>query len=252
MRKSITINGLLLSYRAGTDGGAPVIFLHGWRSGADAWKPVLDLLANTPYAAYAPDLPGFGASEMPGQAMTLENYAGTVIAFADALGIPRGTATLVGHSFGARIAAKIAAAHPDFARRIILVGSGGNRPNATVRTMKKLIATALKPFFLPSFMRPLRAKIYALIGAEDYVATPTLTETFKNILSEDLTPLFPRITAKTLVIWGEEDGMAPVAYGRTIASAIPGAELKIMKNTGHWCFQDHPEEFTELLLGFLK
>ncbi len=252
MRNNITINETLISYRTAGAGTRPIIFLHGWRSEAAVWQPIFDQLHNAPYALYALDLPGFGASETPKKPMTLEDYANIVVGFAKALNIPTGNITLVGHSFGARIAVKIATTQTDFAKKIMLVGSGGNRPSKLMRLIKTILAKSMKPFFAPGFMRPLREKIYRAMGTEDYIETPELRGTFVAIVSEDIVPLLPRVTAQTLVVWGENDTTAPVAYGRRMTRAIPDARFELIKNAGHYCFMDQPKQFTQLFLDFIQ
>ena len=252
MQKNITVQGRVVSYLSTGAGPKTIIFLHGWRSNAEAWRPILDRLDERGYALYALDLPGFGASEMPQTAMTLEGYAEIVRAFAEAAGIGKGGLTLVGHSFGARVAAKIAADGSGFAERVILVASGGDRQAPMARAAKMILAKIMKPFFAPSFMRPLRARIYRAMGAEDYVATPELRQTLMNVIGEDLAPLLPRIKTETLVIWGECDETAPLAYGKKMAKAIPGARLEIMNGAGHYCFAEQPDRFVRLLKGFLN
>jgi len=60
----------------------------------------------------------------------------------------------------------------------------------------------------------------------------------------------PRIP--TLVVWGENDPVFPLAEGRAFAARLPGAELAVVERAGHACYLDRPERFRELLLGFLE
>ncbi len=252
MQKNITVNGALIAYHTEGKGDNVIIFLHGWRSNGAVWQPIFNRLINNPSILYAPDLPGFGASETPKQPFTLADYADTVIQFVKTLGISTSNLTLVGHSFGARIALKITAKYPQFAKRLILVGSGGARLYRGERTIKKILAQIIKPLFAPGFMRPLRKKIYRALGAEDYIENPELRQTLLNIINEDLAPLFPQIKTKTLIIWGENDTITPLSYGQTMARAIPHAQFKIIKNTGHYCFAQQPDEFIKIFLHFMR
>ena len=249
-QKQAVINGLLINYyREGE--GRPLIFLHGWRSDASVWLPLFPSLTPHPYALYALDLPGFGRSETPRTAYTLHDYAEIIKKFVSLIPNPSSIAPIiVGHSFGARIALKYAAMNPGSLQKLILIGAGGAR-EARVG-IKKIIAKLLRPLFTPRFMQPLRRRLYVMIGADDYLATPHLQKTFVNILNEDMLPLAKKITVPTLIVWGEHDKMAPLAYGKKLHEAIQGSQLAIIKNTGHFCFHDQPEEFTEILQKFLK
>ncbi len=194
------------------------------------------------------DLPGFGASETPKNPYTLNDYAKTVRIFIEKLSLQN--CVVIGHSFGARVTIKLAAENPNLLQKLVLVASGGNR--TPYIGLKAMLAKIIKPFFMPRFMASFRKKLYSLIGAEDYLATPKLQATLLNIVNENLDPLMPCIKTKTLVIWGNADTTAPISYGKHMATCIPNARLKIIKGAGHYCFQEKPEKFTILLTAFLK
>jgi pimeloyl-ACP methyl ester carboxylesterase len=101
-------------------------------------------------------------------------------------------------------------------------------------------------------MQPLRLKLYQKIGAEDYVATPKLTRTFLNIVREDSTESMPKITAPTLIIWGENDQETPLEQGRKINSLISNSKFLILSRAGHYSFLDKTGQFTKELEKFLK
>lgn len=266
-QKQIILNNLLINYYTEGTGGAPIIFLHGWRSEALVWHSIIKnlKLRIENYALYALDLPGFGNSEMPKNPFTLHDYAKIVKEFIGTLNPPHFAPQdgaswskqpltlnpiIIGHSFGARIAIKLAAENPTLIQKLVLVGSGGARP--WWRHIGMCIAKFIKPFFIPRFMQPFREKLYRIIGAEDYVATPKLKKTVLNILHEPLEPLFPRIQTPTIIIWGEKDAVTPLAYGQKIHRDIHDSHFVIIKNAGHFCFLEQPEEFIKILEEFLK
>ena len=89
------------------------------------------------------------------------------------------------------------------------------------------------------------------MGAEDYVATPKLQQTFINIINEDLTDLLPKIVQPTLLIWGENDKDTPLSQARVMEQKIPNAKLAVFKGAGHFSFLDKREEFVKELINFL-
>lgn len=246
--RRIIINDNLVSYITAGKGEQSLIFLHGWRSNKEAWLRVAERMENCGYRLIFIDIPGFGASEAPKKPYTLHTYAETVRLFAEKLELP--IHAVVGHSAGARIAIKLAVENPDLFNKLVLVASGGER--ASLLGIKKIFAKILKPFFAPAFMAPLRKKLYALIGAEDYLATPELTATFVNIINENLDPLLPKIKSETLIIWGDKDETAPLTYGRHMVSRIPNTQLEIIKGAGHYCFNEQPDAFVAIFTKFLK
>lgn len=228
-----------------------IIFLHGWRSEAAVWFSLFKTLHQKPYTLYALDLPGFGKSETPRQSFTLNDYAKIVREFVLKVSNQISPVIIIGHSFGARIALNLTAENPELVKKLILVGAGGARIHSARRAGLGLIARMLKPFFTPLFMQPLRRTIYQWLGADDYIATPHLKQTFLNIISENLDKFLLSISCPTLIVWGANDTVAPVSYGVHLHKKIRNSQLTIIPNAGHFSFLDQPEEFSKIATQFL-
>lgn len=247
--KQISLEGQLVNYlvRPGAD-SKTAVFLHGWRSSSEAWKEVMTKL-DKDIAAYAPDLPGFGKSEMPARTFDVADYAAVVAEFIAKLGLTN--VTLVGHSFGGRIAIKLAATDPKLVVKIALVDAAGIREKSATRETMGIFARIARPLFRLPGLSWLRPKIYQAIGAEDYVATPELKETFIKVVNEDLSPLFPKIACPTLVVWGEKDYETPLQHGILMTKRIPNAKLVTIHGAGHFSFVDAPDEFLKYFQEFI-
>jgi pimeloyl-ACP methyl ester carboxylesterase len=98
-------------------GGVPVLLLHQTPRSWDEYRDVLPLLGRD-FRAIAMDTLGFGDSDRPGEAPSIELWAQAALALLDALGATR--AAVVGHHTGAVIAAEIAAAAPDRVSALVL------------------------------------------------------------------------------------------------------------------------------------
>lgn len=255
MKDQIVLNGQLISYlksgQAGTND--TVVFLHGWRSNKEVWGQVVNRLisqsVNKPVSIYALDLPGFGSSPAPESAWNVGNYSNVAAEFIQKLNL--NNVILVGHSFGGRVGIKLSATRPDLIKRLVLVDAAGFVMDAKKKKALGLAAKLAKPFFKPKFMQGLRKKIYQQIGAEDYVATPELKETFVNTVNEDLTENMKRISQPTLIIWGENDKETPLSDAQKMRSLIVNSKLQILGSAGHFSFLDQPEEFVKLLKDFI-
>jgi len=250
--KQAVAGGLLINYFAheGTDDSKPaIVFLHGWRSRASVWLPTARGLSLSS-DMYALDLPGFGASELPREAFGVGDYARVAEAFVRAHDIRR--AVVVGHSFGGRVAIKLAASHPDFLKGIVLADSAGFL-DATFT--KKFMAHAAKPFS-PLMRRPamqgVRRAIYRMLGADDYVATPELTAIYLKIINEDLTEDMKKIRVPALIVWGSRDRETPVSFAERMHGLIPGSEKIIVNGAGHFSFLDEPQQFIKAVRGFIS
>lgn len=250
----IVINGLLLRYyRVKTshkNDTPPLIFLHGWRSEGVVWRGVCERLHEHGHAMYALDLPGFGGSEISKTPQSLDDYALVAAEFMRTLNLEG--AIVIGHSFGGSVAIKLAAKYPSLVSKLILVDSAGVRKRTLRKRAIALCAQLVKPIFAPRFMQPLRKKLYAMLGAEDYLTTPTLTETFRLVVNEDIAPILSSIAQPALIIWGDRDRATPLKDARVFERAIQNAALVILKGAGHYSFLDKQDEWIECVAKWLS
>ncbi len=227
-----------------------VLFLHGWRSEGRVWAPIMESLNSSEFKTYALDLPGFGKSEIPKHDFIVDDYVEQVHTFIEKLSLT--TVILVGHSFGGRVAIKFAVRYPELVSRLVLVDSGGIREEPFFQQGKLLLAKIFKPFFRLKLLAKLRLKIYQFMGAEDYLATPKLRQTFLNVIHEDLRPMLPLIKVPTLIIWGDSDDVLPIDHGKEMHSKISHSRFVVLENAGHYSFLDSGKDFLKVLKDFLK
>jgi len=247
--KQLQVNGLLLNYYASNGSKSPaILFLHGWRVEGPIWFPLLENFV-AENSIYCLDLPGFGKSELPREPYGVEDYSKIVSGFISKLELEN--VVIVGHSFGGRIAIKLASKHPSFLRGIILADSAGFVERTFSNKLKRIIAKSLKPVFKPKPFHGLKKAIYRLIGSEDYIATPQLRETYLKVICEDLSEDMKRIVLPTTIIWGNEDKETPIASAHKMKDIIKNSKLVVLKGAGHFSFLDKKEEFSEALENFL-
>jgi pimeloyl-ACP methyl ester carboxylesterase len=233
--------------------GEPVLLLHGWGASSQSLAGVQEMLADA-RRAVALDLPGFGWSERPPTAWGTAEYARHVVGFMDALGIAR--AALLGHSFGGRVAIRMAVEHAPRVSRLVLVASAGiRRPHGAryqvrVRTVKLVRGL----FGLPVWGRlgpRLIARLTERVGSRDYRAAGAMRPTLVKLVNEDLAPMLSAIQAPTLILWGDRDQEVPRSAMDLMAGAIPGARMVVFPGAGHFPFQDAPDAFSRELRAFM-
>ena len=249
----LDLDGARVWYEAaGT--GRPVLLLHGWGANAAAMRPILGAL-RADHAVYALDFPGFGQSPLPPAAWGVGEYAELAIAFLDALGVAR--TDVIGHSFGGRVAIKLAAKWPDRVERLVLVDSAGV-PHAETpgRAVLRAGLRAGRAILSAPGLGAVRGKAETLargrLGSEDYRSAGPLRETFLKVVSEDLRPYMPEIKAPTLLIWGENDLDTPLADAKVMESAIPDSGLVVLRGAGHFSYLDRPADFARIVRHFLS
>jgi pimeloyl-ACP methyl ester carboxylesterase len=247
----LDLDGLRVRYLA-RGAGSPLLLLHGWGGRLENFAGLVSHLGGT-HAICAFDFPGFGESSVPPPSWGLGDYVALTRALMRARGLER--PDVVAHSFGGRVAIRMAAEHPDEVGRLVLVGTPGLRRRRTVgATLRVGVAKAAKLAATcggPPGGR-LRDWVYGLVASTDYRRAGPLKDVFVRIVNEDLRALLPRVRARTLLVWGADDREVPLATARAMQAAMPDASLAVIAHAGHFCFLDQPEYFRLLVAKFLR
>jgi pimeloyl-ACP methyl ester carboxylesterase len=207
-------------------GGSParVVALHGWgRTGAD----FTGILAGLD--ALAIHLPGFGPTAAPDTAWGTEDYARVV---ADAIE-PIGPVVLVGHSFGGRIAVRLAASRPELVSALVLTGAPLVRmaPTAKPSLSYRIVKALHRLGVVPDAMVESRRK---KLGSADYnAAQGILRDILVKTVNENYDADLERISMPTWLVWGEHDTAAPTAAGKIASERIRGARWIVVPNEAH-------------------
>ena len=247
--------------------GRPVLLLHGFSGTSDAWdEHGADLVAR--HRILVPSLPGHGGTTAPPEAISVEATADALaelLAARDAV-----PAHVVGYSLGARVALRLAVAHPDVVDRLVLESPSAGLPTEAERAARRAADEALaarletqgierfvdewerNPVFGGSALDPDRAaQVREMRLGNDPAG---LAASLRLAGQGSMAPLFdalPAITVRTLVITGALD---PIGRPRAerVATAIPGARLAIVDGAGHTPHDERPEAFRRLVHAFLE
>jgi pimeloyl-ACP methyl ester carboxylesterase len=261
--KQVEIYGQKIYYLEAGSSGPPVILLHGLGGDSANWAQTILALASK-YHVYAPDQIGFGQSDKP-----IVNYRVAMLVefldqFYQKLGIEK--AILVGHSFGGWTAAAFAIAHPQKVDKLALVSAAGYSAMGWARgeTLKELYPT-INPSTTADMKRLFELLFYDKAMSADANVVPALTRKLKtgdgytinsfidSILRGEgfIDDKVKRIKAPTLVIWGREDRLNPLAMGEAYARDISGAQKVIIEQCGHMPQIEKAPAFNGALLKFL-
>jgi pimeloyl-ACP methyl ester carboxylesterase len=96
----------------------------------------------------------------------------------------------------------------------------------------------------------LRRKLYGALGS-DYFNAGSLKETFKKVVSEDLSEYAAKITIPTLLIWGRNDASTPLSQAEKIHELIEHSQLDIVMDAGHFVHKKKPAEVAKFITAFL-
>jgi pimeloyl-ACP methyl ester carboxylesterase len=230
----------------------PVVILHGWGASLDAIASVTAGLAPS-LEVVAVDLPGFGESPPPPEPWAVARYAELVLGVCDAFGFAR--VSLLGHSFGARIAIVVASSEcSSRVSRVLLTGAAGLKPKRKPSYYAKVSVAKVGKVVGAvggSAGRDLQQKMRGRVASQDWLdASEAMRGTFRLVISEDLSARLPSVKAPTLLVWGEADEETPLWMGERMASLLPDGALVKLPG-GHYVYAERPAEFNRIAAHFL-
>ena len=259
--KSIELPGRVsLEYaERGNANGIPVIMLHGLSDSWHSYELVLEHLPNS-IRAIALSLRGHGESGKPDSKYSPEDFADDVAAFMNELKIEK--AIIVGHSMGSIAAQSFAMRYPQLTQSLVLIGAFcfiNDNPgmieleNAVNKLNDPVDLNFISEFQKSTIMRPIPGWFFNTAVAESTKlpanvwkhATKAMMET--NYLQE-----FKKITAPTLIIWGDKDLFTLVKDQETLKKTINNSRLVIYKGTGHAVHWEEPKRFAIELTAFVN
>lgn len=266
--KTLSVNGYDMAYLE-VGNGSPLVCIHGSLGDFRTWFPVLGPLSKK-HRVFSPSLRRFFPEHWDGVGndYLIAQHVADVIGLIEKLNA--GPVDLIGHSRGGHIAFRVAGQRPDLLRKLILAEPGGELENtldpaafqgsakraATFAAVAGKIAAGdveggLVDFYdtiagagawsrLPAAPKQqLRDNAYTLVGQAHENRQP-----YRKAEAEAL-------SMPTLFIGGGDTQGPLPALLRTLASLVPGARVAIVPNARHWMFEQEPQIFCDIVLGFL-
>ena len=251
--------------------GPPILFVHGLGGCWQNWLENMPAMAKLGHRAIALDLPGFGASPMPPDGISIPAYGELLGDFCERLEL--GACNLVGNSMGGFVAAEVAVGEPEWVERLVLVSAAGIS-HASMRQgpieVGARMTTAANPLLfrldVPAMKRPGLRKL-AFGGAMRHperlrrellveqlapaLGAPGFVKAAAALTGYDLLDRLERIGVPTLIVWGRDDLVVPAADAAGFADRIEGSRLEIFEDCGHVPMLEHPVRFNRLLEQFL-
>ena len=253
--------GVRLRYAyKGDPSGTPVIMLHGYTDSWFSFSSVLPLL-DKKYRIYILDQRGHGDSDRPVGGYAMQQFAGDVLAFMDAMNLKQ--ATIVGHSMGSFVAQHVASEAPERVNKLVLVASATSVRNNTVRELQREIdalndtapvpETFARDFQVSTVFQPLAPEFLQGVVKES-VKLPV--RVWREVMAEMLAPeadvQLKKIKTPTLILWGDKETIFPRSEQDLLISELRNAVLKVYPETGHALHWERPERFAKDLQEFIN
>jgi pimeloyl-ACP methyl ester carboxylesterase len=253
--------------------GTPLILLHGYAETSRMWRPIIPLLAAR-FTVIAPDLPGIGDSDIPASGLDMKSAAIRIHDLAKSLGVEK--AEVVGHDIGLMVAYAYAAQFPAEVTKLVLMDAfllgvagwepiynnsgiwhfrfNGPTPEALVKGRERIYfeyfwndLAADKNHSLPETDREAYIAAYSRPGRMHagwayFVSFQQAAKDFEQLSQT-------KLAMPVLTIGGDKSlGEALGEQAKLVATDVT---VVVLKNSGHWVLEEHPEETTEALQKFL-
>ena len=246
----IDIKKIKTHYTVMGEKGRDVVLLPGWQQNTEMMQYIQDFLS-IHFRVYSLDWPGFGKSEMMEEAYSTDDYTEFLKEFIEKAGIVN--PILIGHSFGCRIAIRYNA-YGNQVYKMVLTGAAGLKPKRGLDYYARVYSykAGKKIFSLPG-MNKYKDRIVKKAGSEDYRnASGVMRQTFVKVVNEDVEPLLGKVTAETLLVFGDQDDATPLWMGKVMEEKIPNAGLAVFAGQGHYAYFYEHDRFNAVLEAFLK
>jgi pimeloyl-ACP methyl ester carboxylesterase len=268
-----------------TPNGRAVVLLHGRNFPSSYWAPVIKTLSEAGYRVVVPDQIGFGKSSKPAADLHFDTLARNTIALMDHLQIAK--FDIVAHSLGGMLGVRIVRAFPDRVTRLLLAAPIGledyrlyvpptptekileNEDKLTADGYRAQLVTNYSLKLPPDQVTPFIDARFNIKGSSEY---PRWLHAFVSsaqlIYREPVVHEIPLITQPTLFIMGADDHNAPgkpnapealrpkmgqnAELAKALAANMSNAKAEVIPGVGHLVFLEAPQEFNELMLGFLN
>ena len=250
------INGLAVEI----DGdGTAVLCIHGLGGSSNTWTPIRSALGD--FKRVCPDLRGSARSEVPQTAITIQSYVIDLVTMLDALGLR--SVHVLAHSLGTVVAQHLAVAHPNLVTSLALFGPLVAPPDAArAGTLKRAelarggpaamqeIADAIVQAATSKETKALQPAVLAAIRESVMRQPPEGYAKSCEALAGAQSALIEQIKVPTLLITGDQDGVAPAVNVNAMAGRIPGSKVVVLEGCGHWTTFEQPQKCVEALVKF--
>lgn len=272
------VDGLNVFYReAGAVGAPKLLLLHGFPSSSHMFRDLIPLLADH-FHIVAPDLPGFGRTDMPSRNdfnYTFDNMANVIDRFTDVVGFDR--YAMYVFDYGAPTGFRLAVKRPERISAIISqngnayeegLSEGWNPIQAYWRDPSEENRAALRTLLTPetTLWQYTHGVSDATAVSPDgytlddfYLARPDADEIQLDIFGDykSNVALYPTFQAyfrthkpPFLAVWGKNDPFFLPAGATAFKRDIPDADIRFF-DTGHFALETHAEEIATAIQSFL-
>lgn len=249
----VQANGLKMYYEE-YGSGEPLVLIHAsLATGAGNWKPYIPYLSSH-FRLIMPDLRGHGRTNNPQGEIHLQMLTDDIVAFIRALQLDN--PFLCGWSGGGDIALDIGIRFPHSVKAMVVGGVTHRVSEGYLNSMRAMGVESPGKVNTEQLERamPQLVELLRMLHSQGHDYWKTL---LAQLSYEMLEPTLPshddlkKITAPTLIVWGDRDQFLPVEDALELYRLLPNAELAVLPNTDHSLSRTKVEQFANLAKDFL-
>ena len=232
--------------------GRPIIILHGLMGGLSNFKGVFDYFPSNKYKVIIPELPVDKTPILKTNVATFSKFVYQFINYKKLKDV-----ILLGNSLGGHVALLFTRDYPQLVSGLIITGSSGLYEKSMVgdgypkRGNYDYIKTKTEEvFYDPKIAtKEIVDEVFASVNnREKLVRTLSLAKSaIRHNMSKDL----PKMTTKTLIVWGKQDSVTPPNVAEDFHSLLPNSDLSWIDKCGHAPMMEHPNEFNNIMQNWL-
>lgn len=217
-----------------------VVMVHGLGVSSRYLLPTVYRLA--PFCrVYAVDLPGFGESDKPTQALNVDELSDALVCWMSEVKLHQ--AAFIANSFGCQIVVNTAVRHPSRITRAVLTAPTVDaQARSAVQQIARLVLNIPRE---PMSLIPLVTGDYLNAGLGRAIRT------LRYALADPVEAKLPAVRVPTLVVRGEHDPMVPQQWAEAVARLLPEAQLIVIPGAGHAVNYNSPDQLARIVLPFL-
>ncbi len=261
---------------AGPEDGERVVLLHGLPAGAELWRDVIGHLADQKLHVLAPDLPGYGRTEVGVDTnLSMAGLAAIIGRWLDDKGL--GPVWVVGHDIGGGVAQVLAVERPEVVSRLTLsdtISDNAVMPNA-VKTFQPIARAGLFPALAAARLAPnryMRRELRRGFADPDRLGGLDIDRVFFDAKFRDkgarhrfgravgaidfadvhkVSPRLGDVEVPVQLLWGQADVFQPWSpTGERLAELLPDPDITLLENSGHFAPMETPKAYADALLAW--
>ncbi|MFT6825479.1 MAG: 2-hydroxy-6-oxonona-2,4-dienedioate hydrolase [Patiriisocius sp.] len=232
--------------------GTPIIILHGLMGGLSNFDGLTNFFPEKGYKVIIPELPLYELPLLKTNVNSFAKYLKEFITYKKFKDV-----ILLGNSLGGHIGLLYTKQYPEHVKALVITGSSGLYESAMGESYPKrgdkgYIKTKVENVFYDPIIATQELVDEVFDTVNDRVKLIRTLAIAKSAIRHNMGKDLPEMNTPTCIIWGENDTVTPPNVAHEFHSKLPDSDLFWIEKCGHASMMEHPDQFNEILIGWLE